>query len=449
MHEVVTVALSDLLLDSGNARLGEAQNSQQAVITALAKQGRKWLVKLAEDIVGNGLDPTTLPAVVATNDRRKRYKVVEGNRRVLTLKALETPSIVSGILSDSDQRRLVELASKFSTSPINDVECVLFENEAEAWHWVELRHTGSNEGIGLVEWDSNEKDRFKARHGGATKRTTAGQVLDFLENVDPTSSSGNKRILTNIQRLVNDKDVRMALGLEVVDGDLASVYPGAEVAKGLSKIVNDLKDGTVKVRDIYHKEDRADYLKSFSARDLPNTRTKLADPVALDNLATGDLKPIRKAKRQVRVKPQQSRTTVIPASCALNIGPPRINAIYVELLNLNVEQYPNACGVLLRVFLELSVDHEIDKASLMTEADRKSAPLGKRLKTVADHLVSTKQINSQLAKAIQSVASRQNMLAASTVTFNQYVHNSYVYPKPSEIRTYWDELQPFMEQLWL
>src|SRR4051794_11518663 len=113
MPEIVQIPLPDLLLDNGNPRLVETQESQQKTALAPARQQGDNLIRLATDIVENGLDPTTLPAVVATADRRKRYKVVEGNRRVLALRALETPSLVSAVLSTSSARKLVQLSARY------------------------------------------------------------------------------------------------------------------------------------------------------------------------------------------------------------------------------------------------------------------------------------------------------------------------------------------------
>jgi hypothetical protein len=55
------------------------------------------------------------------------------------------------------------------------------------------------------------------------------------------------------------------------------------------------------------------------------------------------------------VKFPPPRATV-PTTCVINIPRPRINDIYRELLKLNVDDFPNACAVSLRVFVELGVD---------------------------------------------------------------------------------------------
>ncbi len=72
------------------------------------------MVKLADDIVKYDVDPTALVAVVAVGDIRKRYRVIEGNRRVLALKALETPSLVTPALAPKDGRKLVRLSSEYA-----------------------------------------------------------------------------------------------------------------------------------------------------------------------------------------------------------------------------------------------------------------------------------------------------------------------------------------------
>jgi len=449
MHQTVDIPLADLQLDPKNARLGEEQPSQQAIYIALTKQQGRRLLKLAEDIVNaGGTDPTTLPAVVASGDRHRRYKVLEGNRRVLALKALDTPSIVASALNNAEQAKLNGLSARYSLDPVDPVQCVLFDSEADAEHWIELRHTGANEGAGLVEWDANEKDRYQARHG---TRGPRGQVMDFIDKHGMLSDDAKRskvRVLTNVQRLVNSPSVRQKLGLELVEGQLLSWYPTKEVAKGLSRIVDDLKTGKIKVNDIYYEDNRKEYVSKFRPPNRPDPAKKLKAPIALDDLTAGRATPATPPQRPrtTRRRPQP-RTSIVPSGCRINPTVPRINAIYNELDSMNVDQYPNACGVLLRVFLELSVDDYLQKNSVMTESQRRNAPLSKRLKSCADALQTRGKVNAQLKKAVYKIADSQHVIAASTTAFNQYVHNQYVFPKPSELRTAWDELQPFLEAL--
>jgi hypothetical protein len=450
MPEIVDIQLSDLLIDTRNARLKTEQPTQQSALLAIAAQQGGRLIKLAADIVDNGLDPTTLAAVVPTPDQKKRYIVIEGNRRIVALKALETPSLVAPALDSAGQKRLNTLSRRYAQKPFALVKCVLFESEAEAAHWITLRHTGQNEGIGLVEWGADEKDRYAARHG---RRSPAGQIFDFLEKHGESIEAANtprKGIITSLTRLINTPKVREQLGIELTGGDVLSWFPAAEIAKALTRIVEDLKAKRVKVGDIYYEQDRISYAHSLAPKDLPDSATRYDSPKLLAD--TGDITPgSKKSSRRPKAGKKQKksdRTALIPKACQLNISPPRVNAIYNELLTLSVDLYPNACSVALRVFVELSVDHHIEQYSLMTEKDRRSTHLAKRLRIVAADLGGKGRISSQLETAIQKVADSQFILAASTMTFNQYVHNQYVFPKATELKVAWDELQPFMEKLW-
>lgn len=447
MAEIVDVDLADLFVDTRNARLTDEQTNQQTALFALAKQQGKRLLKLATDIVEYGLDPTALPAVVATNDQR-RYIVLEGNRRVVTLKALETPSLVAAAFAPTDQKRLLRLSALFAQKPISSLKCVLFGPEEELNHWIDLRHTGQNEGIGLVEWGADEKDRYAARHG---QRSPAGQILDFVERAGLLSEAAkhsNTKIITNITRLISSPAVRQKIGIDVSEGQITTLYPASEVAKSLTRMVEDLKTERIKVGDIYKKEDRTEYAKSFALGDTPNPATRLEKPKPLgskDAEKKADTKPKPKAEPK---KEQAERTALIPKGCQLNVVQPRISGIYKELLQLSADDYPNACSVIMRVFLELSVDHYSEKHQIMTDDERRNWRLAKRIKEVAADLKNKGAIGAQLEIAVEKIADSQFILAASTTQFNQYVHNKYIFPKATELKAAWDELQPFMEKLW-
>ncbi|MEX2652088.1 MAG: ParB/Srx family N-terminal domain-containing protein [Acidimicrobiia bacterium] len=444
MPETVQVAVSDLLLDSENARLADPQGSQLDTAVALARHQGGKLVNLAEDIVRHGLDPTVSPVIVPTDDVKKRYRVLEGNRRILALKALETPTLVAPALGTGERSRLAKLAEKFASEPIGEVSCVLFPTPDEAWHWIRLRHTGDNEGVGISQWGADEKDRFEARHGD---RSPARQVLDFVDKhgtLSEKAQASNPGIITNLTRLIKTPEVRERLGIDLIQGTVYSNFPVAEVAKGLSKVVDDLRSGRVQVPQIYHAEQRREYAGSIAGADLPKAGTELNNSSRLDDLTSGAT-PATPPKQRRRRPAPKVRTSLIPKQCVLDIDFPRINAIYLELLDLSVEKNPNATSVLLRVFLELSVDSYMTKA--VASADLKK-PLADKIIAAAKDLRAEGRIDEALEKAMKKVASSSTILSPKTTTLHQYVHNYYVHPSPTDLRSQWDELEPFVTAIW-
>jgi hypothetical protein len=57
-------------------------------------------------------------------------------------------------------------------------------------------------------------------------------------------------------------------------------------------------------------------------------------------------------------------------------------------------------------------------------------------------------MTAQQLSPIRKAVGGQTLLAASVKTFHSYVHSRYFSPVASELRTAWDDLQPFMENIW-
>ena len=75
-----------------------------------------------------------------------------------------------------------DLHAKYKDSLPKLVECAAYPEDQQniADSWVLLEHTGENQGMGTVPWDSEQKHRFEARHK-KQELPRALQVLDFLE----------------------------------------------------------------------------------------------------------------------------------------------------------------------------------------------------------------------------------------------------------------------------
>jgi hypothetical protein len=112
---------------------------------------------------------------------------------------------------------------------------------------------------------------------------------------------------------------------------------------------------------------------------------------------------------------------------------------------LEVDRFPNCAAVMLRVFLELSVDEYASNRTIPGYSPK--LQLYNKLKAVADLMEKNGILTAEQLKAVRVASSTPNTLF-STNTLNAYVHNKDFAPKPSELKTTWDNMKGFIEKLW-
>ncbi len=414
------VPIQRLLLDEENPRHGPVPSQPDAVAALIADQGTK-LVRLAEDIIKHGTSPIDRLIVIREGGN---YVVLEGNRRLLVLKLLNNPQLAGGGKLEKAFAKL----SKKGNFP-TELDCSVFSNRAAARHWIELRHTGEAGGAGVVNWAAAQSSRFHHKPGSQSAR-----ALEFITSARSAFKGDNavidnldaiaKERLTTLGRLVADSDFRKNYGIkEQKDGKLLWEYPPDELKPYLQRIISDLAT-TLSVTDIKTKVHREKYYKQVGT---PNPANRQARPHRLD--AKGGAAGTSGQPRPI--KPGPIFGTFVPKN-------KKLSALVGEIRKLDVEKFPNACGVLTRVILEIAVDDAYT---------RKSWAIGPSDKLKDKVKLCLLEVDpSGRDKAFQGVrvglTDPNSML--SITTMHAFVHSSGFRPVAADVRTIADNYEPFL-----
>ena len=445
-YEIREIRVAQLLLNLKNYRFDPIDNQREAIKIMLEDQGDK-IVRLATDIISSGLNPSDLPIVATSDQDGKKFVVLEGNRRLTSLKLLNQPALASLSPLKSHKKRFVELGKEYRKNVIDKILCVVFKKRSVADRWIELKHTGQNKGVGTVDWDAAAVARFNESRG---KPSLALQAIDFMREHANLSDAIQKKLgsisTTNLNRLLADSYVKDFLGISSKNGQLYGKLEKKEIIKGLKKMIIDLANKNIKVNDIYYQDDRKEYIESFERKNIPSRNKEVDTPWSFDSPI--DQKPKTKNKSSGGQKRSKSKSTkrkkLIPPSCILRINDKRINSIYWELKGLNIDEFTNAGATLLRVFFELSIDHYI-KANQIAIDGR--AKLFKKVERVAKYMKDNNILDDEDLKPVKKSVSNPDGLFALN-TFNAYVHNIHFEPIDKELKITWDRMEHFMEKLW-
>ncbi|HGF5158150.1 TPA: hypothetical protein ACF339_003806 [Vibrio parahaemolyticus] len=494
-----TINVNNLLLDLDNSRFpNQPENQRQAIVFMLKQQGDK-LFKLAKDIIEFGLDPSE--RLVVVKDESENYVVVEGNRRVTTLKLLQNIDMVE---EDKTTRKIKNLLASNPEIP-QAVECVVYQQDDEGYeHWVNLKHTGENDGVGRVHWKGQEVDRHRAKHG---ETSFGNQLITFISKEPDIKSSikGNtsKLKITNITRLLGDPAVRERLALHMVTGSLFCKCPKSQFVERITKLLDEMLEtddsGKIQftVNRIKKKDDRKDFMSQLNIvapEDSLSSSWKLTDPKSYNPKSTtkdsgdngsgksnsdsnegaptpkGGNKPQgdeegqkpkgntpdsekpnegaaqpKPSNGKSKLAPNPNRNILIPSSCKLTIDDKKCSGLFRELKNkLTFEDHRFSISVLIRVFLEMSVGHYMDKRQIKLQNPKKTG-LHDKVVAVVDDLLSSKRITGQEATSLK--ASSNNYFKASGAG-QQYVHNLFMMPDKVSINTMWDNLEPLFKGIW-
>lgn len=451
-YQFKKVKIAEIEAKLDNPRFNLADNQRDAFDKMIADQqslnGTNKLLNLAKDIVKNGLNPADRIIVAIHVADPKKFMTLEGNRRIICLKLLDTPEIIEQS-HPKLYKQFKVLSREFSKAPVQEIDCVVFQDEEDAKKWIELKHTGENNGVGIVGWDAQQSGRF----AGSTN--LALQAIDFLRNSAEVDEEFKTNLVnvpsSSLNRLLDDPDFRKKIGFQKVGNKLSTNIESSEARKILVKIVKDLLNPNFKVKKIYTKENRKDYLQAIPESDLPDC-SKNVDLWNLEAPPEPQVQPeatttinTNTTTRKPRPNPLSTdRKTLIPSTFNIKISETKPNSIYHELRKLNVNDFPNCAGVMFRVFLELSAD-AYSKKHLSTR--KNSDSFSDKIKKVATHFESNGIMANDELLGIRQLGSSSDEIFSVT-TLNKYVHNYNFQPITLDLKTQWNNIQLFLQKIW-
>ena len=318
MAKYKKLKLTELLVNTENYRFDTVASQKEAIDKMLEDQTDN-LFNLAEHIVNNGLNPNDRIEVVASNHDKAKFIVLEGNRRTITLKLLNNPDLIEGSNFNNLKKKFKKLHDSNKAALIKEVDCLVYDDPKEADTWIGLKHGYGTAGVYTDTWGPLQKQRFSERTEGKT--STSLQIINLIKKSNDIPADLKSKVekikTTNLDRLIDDPDVRDFLGIEVNNGVIQSSTDEKEVIKGLTQVIKDILNPKFTVNKIYTKQDRRDYLDNFPKASKPNIAKKAAKPWQFNSTGTPQPTPAPAPKPKPNPK---DRKTLLPKSCAIKIS---------------------------------------------------------------------------------------------------------------------------------
>lgn len=424
-----SVKLSDLKVNSANDRHGELPDEASA-IAWLFNDKPKHMKNLASDITNQGriYEPPLI------YKRGSKYIVYDGNRRVTCLKLLSKPSNAPTVQL---QEYFRGLNSQWTSDLPKEVTCQIETNLDEVDDILYRRHTGSKSGIGQTTWDDRMKRNFESRTGRGKGKTAADFIEEVLESADRLPR--NRKIpRSTMNRLFSSEKFLNQVGISIIKGELKFTHDKNIVLSALQRVANDLSSKSVTLSDLWDSKRKNIYLKQLDNEGvLPTESDKIKNDI--------DEGPKPKPEPKPKPKPKtKNRKTLIPnVEYGIEwIGKTqRHREIWDELqFHLILDTHPNAISVLLRVLIELSVNHYIAETKLDSIYENDS--LAKKISKIATHLVSNQRIDKDYKRDLQKLEQVENLISINTL--NRYIHSFELSPSQNHLKAIWDSLATFV-----
>ncbi|MGI6085613.1 MAG: hypothetical protein ACOYIF_09230 [Acetivibrionales bacterium] len=452
MLDVLSLSVIRLYLD--NPRLSKSYSEEEALYKIVADQQKK-LVKLAKDIANYRLSELDVIAVFPDTEKGF-YRVAEGNRRIAALKLLKDPSLIENKYPaiSQDFAKIAE-RDKIDFDHIN-VSIFPAEDDEALIHFLELRHLGEQGGVGTVTWNAKQKGRFDYKVYGKENLVI---FLDELENKEILSREQIDGVTkTNWDRIL--RPIGLSFLRLVKENGTYKIEPGyeEEFVQKIRMVASELQGKTVGVvYDQERIEKFYNYMENQYSGKTKDSPDKENDQIA--NLEhTASESPIGEGNQDGKLindqiqKPTERMPrdlfkdckTVIPSPLRIQSRNHRITRIIQELKELPVEQYPNACGCLLRAMIELCAKEYLEhhKHASVKNGDATKIEFKDAIFMAKDHMVQRGRLTVQNGRLIKIETEKGGVRDL----FNGYMHNADSYPSPIVILTIFQTYQEFLKE---
>lgn len=485
-EELTVDIVTGVRLDPRNVRLDLPEGVPESDIVQDLFTNEKALA-LVEGITKVGLLTHEVPIVV---DRDGELTVVEGNRRVAALKAIQNP-----YLAPDHQARISKLAQAVSDrDALRRITVKKAPTQEDADQLIAALHTGNQR----VAWSpARQAAFFQAQlDGGKTaeqlvaqyptidvrKFITRSKILELFRNIEYADPSLRDYVrkrrfpVSTLARLYeNDKFLEL-IGISLGDetGDVTLITPPILFARAATKIVGDIRDGNINTRTLnktsseryveYMDELRDllnEYDDSLSSSDESTTddhsdsQTSGAAGSHAEGSAraggTGDgedssSKPSDSGSEKAKPFPPKRNYLNTDNLVVPSTFPASVHEIVKELSAINIQRFPNATLDLLRTFLEKTIKAY---AEVLGEDIKKGSNeqgfvyLSNCLIWLEDHFKTTGQ--TSYIQPVQKIRGGRYGFVGSKAHLDATNHNHHIVAVPDDVRECWATIEGVMK----
>ncbi|QHY96694.1 hypothetical protein SSPS47_16430 [Streptomyces sp. S4.7] len=499
-EEINVDVVDELYLDPKNVRIDLQGTLLEADIVQDLFHNEKALT-LVESICKVGLLTHEVPIALK---REGQLVVVEGNRRIAALKAMQNP-----FLAPEYQARIKRATQNVSLDAFRRISVKLAPNQDDANQLIAAIHTGNQR----VGWSPARQSAF------FQAQIDAGKSPEYLISHYPTVEVKKFIIRSRILKLFRDakyQDPQLADYVDTrnfpvsvlarlyayeeflllaqirVNEQTASVELGStdeQFATIAEKVVGDIKNKNINTRTLNSTKSQSyiDYMNELrnlvtSGGIIPKeappiirspqpttgvSQSTINAPVSSPTqpplpAAGTSATPTSKSQSSPQpslgtntpqTKPNAPQKEKEPGPNYLNFSqikidpsyPPSIRKICEELAVINVKKFPNATLDLIRTFLEKSIKAYAEKLNvdLKAHAGKQAGgyvQLGNCLNWLEEYVKSTKK--TPFIQVIQKI--RGNKIGGYIPTIdhmNAINHNHHVFATPDEVKACWDGME--------
>lgn len=442
--EIKTIHIDQMRVNPHNYRHNDVANEAAAIATLLETLPSK-MKHLAKDISETG-ELFMLPLVGTKNDGV--HVVFDGNRRVTCLKLLHKPHHAP---TEDWQEFFTKMAEAANEPLPLKIDCQIASDQDWIDGYLFRIHTGSQDGVGQINWDNPSKARFVERTGKATKLNLPGIVEAKLRSEGYIDDGLNFKH-SNLERLLSSEEFRSRVGISAKTKKLFFIRDVEKSLGALVRVVKDLDSGVLNLNYLLVNDEKRKYLNSLEQEGvLPTAHDALDGPI---DFKTGKPGPKPKAGDEgkepdpalpPRPAPQKRDTLIRPedgADLKSQEHSKRAVDIWNELQhNLKFGVHDNAIAVLFRVLLELSIENYVKRQKVPLH-DSKDQYLVRRFKKAALHMCETGKIDDAYLKILMKLEDETMLLSVDTL--HKYIHSKHLFPSSVDLKTKWDTLSEFV-----
>ncbi len=435
------VKIKNLVLDINNVRLETEHGTQDEIINDLFLN--EDAMSVLESIYQNGYFPDEPPVVVKEDNK---YVVLDGNRRIVSLKAMLSPAIAPSKYIHRIEKLMTD------SQPIEDISVHVATSRNEAMEYLAAKHTKTTR----KAWSALRRAYFY--YAQKEQGQSVEKLIERYKGVDIPSyikmyemhnvalalkhtsqeikaKAMNKRTfpISTLERFYSDSYVQNKLGIEFnkTTGE-AKVPSSDDFDKVYSRVISDIVSGIATSRKELSKEsDRERYLNSVVKEILGKEQI-------------GQKQKKSASAFKPPAKPLTKKKDILVSSKFVSpFDSPGIGRVLWELQTLDYIKFPNATADLLRTFLEITIKKYLeDTGGLPTSTDKN----GKKKFVMLSHVLAKiksdfkSSSNTKMEQVVQEIEKNKWYLDSIN-------HNPDVFAVGDRVKDAWDQVYPLIKYI--